>query len=802
MQEGGESYFPLERIHTTTSKKDDPMKRISLLWLIIFAVGLAGSVAHADDSWMLYDDSQVATIDISVDPAAVLWLYENPHSDTLFECQVHFSNAYIDETVEEVGFGIRGNTSRDAAKKSFKLSFNDFVPGREFYDVDKMNLNGEHNDPSIIRSKLCWDLYQKIGMKASRAAHAAVYINDVYYGLYISVEHIDDEFLDKEFADDSGNLWKCLWPADLVYLGDNPELYKMMEGDRRVYDLKTNEDEDDYSQLARLIDIINNVPNSQLPDSLESILVVPAFLKYMAMDVLTGSWDDYWFLKNNYYIYHEPSSGQFHWIPYDYDNTYGIDWFNEDWATVDPYIFNSYESRPLVERMRGWSQYRNLYTHFLEFYRDQVYDLALWEDEIDALKDMITPWAEADTFRTLDYGFTMTDFHNSYSASGYQNQHVKRGLKEFIIARTNSLEGELNYYTADPIVYDASWQPTIPQPGESVPVSAAVFSHAGISQVSISFWPEGTSSPESYAMSFDPLPGTTRVEEADRWVGTIPAPDASSGEFQIVATDVNGETMTYPRTQRLTIQWGTLDEFDLVINEFLASNAETNGDEMGEYDDWVEIYNVGTETVLLSGMYLTDDPDNLTRWQFPMGGIMLAPGDFLLVWCDDEEQGAFHTSFKLDADGEFVALVSSDGVSVIDSLSFGEQETDVAFGRYPDGGTDWMTLVPTPEASNVPLQIEDETVDFSARLAVYPNPFTAQTTIHFQLATRSPVQVEIFDVAGRQVWSHQPGWQEAGAHAITWDGRNQQGQAVDSGVYLCRLQTAAREMVRKIVVVR
>ena len=112
----------------------------------------------------------------------------------------------INETVDSIGFRLRGNTSREAAKKSFKVSFNTFVSGREFYGVDKLNLNGEHNDPSIIRSKLCFDHYKTIGMTATRANHVEVYINGQYYGLYISVEHIDDEFLNKNFGDDTGNL--------------------------------------------------------------------------------------------------------------------------------------------------------------------------------------------------------------------------------------------------------------------------------------------------------------------------------------------------------------------------------------------------------------------------------------------------------------------------------------------------------------------------------------------------------------------------------------------------------------------
>ncbi|MCG6915133.1 CotH kinase family protein, partial [bacterium BMS3Abin03] len=239
------------------------MKSI-ILRIVPFLIIATTLFAQSKESWKLYDDTDVATVKINIDPVALGWLYNNVDSDSLFYAQFYFKNKYIEETVDSVGFRLRGNTSRYSQKKSFKVSFNDFIPGRNFYGVDKLNLNGEHNDPSIVRSKLCWDLFNTIGMKSSRAAYADVYINDQYYGLYISVEHIDDEFLQKNFTDDTGNLWKCLYPADLNYLGSDQNLYKIS-----AYDLKTNEAGSDYSQLAHLIDILNNTPNNLFADSLE-----------------------------------------------------------------------------------------------------------------------------------------------------------------------------------------------------------------------------------------------------------------------------------------------------------------------------------------------------------------------------------------------------------------------------------------------------------------------------------------------------------------------------------------------------
>ena len=72
-----------------------------------------------------------------------------------------------------------------------------------------------------------------------------------------------------------------------------------------------------------------------------------------------------------------------------------------------------------------------------------------------------------------------------------------------------------------------------------------------------------------------------------------------------------------------------------------------------------------------------------------------------MVWCDEDSgQIGYHTNFKLSATGEFIALVESDGVTIIDSISFGQQTTDISFGRLPDGASNWIFMNPTPGTTN------------------------------------------------------------------------------------------------------
>jgi len=236
------------------------------LWMLILA-----SQPIFPDPGPLYDDNTVPRIDILIHPDSLDLIYEYPESDHEYPATFIFNNGYVHDTVEEIGFRLRGNTSRWSQKKSFKVAINSFHSGRKYYGVEKINLNGEHNDPSVVRSKLCWDIFRSFNVPAPRANHVQVYINGDYYGLYISVEHIDEEFVLSRFMNNDGNLYKCLWPADLNYLGSDPDLYKLESGDRRVYELKINKEEDDYSDLAHFIDVLNNTPIEDLPCELEKV---------------------------------------------------------------------------------------------------------------------------------------------------------------------------------------------------------------------------------------------------------------------------------------------------------------------------------------------------------------------------------------------------------------------------------------------------------------------------------------------------------------------------------------------------
>lgn len=145
----------------------------------------------------------------------------------------------------------------------------------------------------------------------------------------------------------------------------------------------------------------------------------------------------------------------------------------------------------------------------------------------------------------------------------------------------------------------------------------------------------------------------------------------------------------------------------LYINEILASSTSCCPDQSSgrdEFDDWIEIYNAGTESIDIGGMYFSQNKKKPLGHLIPVTDPQLTtipPGGFLLLWADGSpEQGVLHLKFKLNQEGEYIGLFNKDG-RMIDELKFGKQTVNHSYGRTMDGNGDWKEFsVPTPGVTN------------------------------------------------------------------------------------------------------
>jgi len=147
---------------------------------------------------------------------------------------------------------------------------------------------------------------------------------------------------------------------------------------------------------------------------------------------------------------------------------------------------------------------------------------------------------------------------------------------------------------------------------------------------------------------------------------------------------------------------------EIVIHEFMASNASSVSDEAGEFNDWIELYNNTQNDISLLGYYLTDNTKEPAKWALP--DVSLAANSYLIVWADEDgSQGEMHANFKLSASGETIALVNS-AFEIVDSISFGLQTTDLAYARVPNGTGDFVIQEQTFGANNVSSSLVNQTI--------------------------------------------------------------------------------------------
>ncbi len=186
----------------------------------------------------------------------------------------------------------------------------------------------------------------------------------------------------------------------------------------------------------------------------------------------------------------------------------------------------------------------------------------------------------------------------------------------------------------------------------------------------------------------------------------------------------------------------------VVINEIMASNQTYITDENGEYEDWVELYNNSSSSVNLGGWFLTDNPDNLDKWEFPTNTVIPAMG-YIIIWADeDSSQGPLHANFKLSIMGEDLLLINASGATIQD-ITFGQQQADKGYARSPNGTGNFTIKNPTFKANNDTGISSANEVEKAEVLVISPNPATGNEVV-LRSKSAEKQAVAIYDQLGRE----------------------------------------------------
>jgi spore coat protein H len=681
----------------------------------------------------VYAQNEVSEIRITIHPDSLALMYSDVvlGANHEFPATFRFVGSTVNETFENIGFRLRGNTSLTASKKSFKVSFNTFSD-TTWRGYEKLNLVGMHNDPSLMRSKLCHDLYRSMGVPAARTSFVKVYLNDQYAGLYVNQEHLDENWVEKYFGQyEDGNLYKCTYPSTLEYLGADQNLYKTEQWGTRPYELKTNNWKDDYTDLVSFIAILNNTPLASLPCNLEKVFDVDKYLRTAAVDVLVGNWDGHIYNKNNFYLYHNQRTNQFVYSPYDLDNTLGIDWIGIDWSQRNIYNWApSNQERPLFKRLMQVSDYRNRFSSYLNELIEGEFSVASMQSKCNQWRNLIQAFVEVDPFYPLDYGFTYNDFLNA-DLTAWGNQ-VAYGIVDYAEARIASCLNQLEPITTPSVQIESvvPVQPLFEADNEVVVLTNFNENFAGCTaQFSndASVWSSGSN------VQFGAATQTT-------W----PASNVTTDKVYYRNNCSNGESFPC----NFDYIWATESSIPLFINEVMPINDNAFADDQGEFADWCELYNASASSINLQGFYLTDKARNNYN-KFPLPNVTIGAGQFMIFYLDNEPSASvYHANFRLSGNERHLYLFRDESQKprLVDSLAWSTTLVNQSVSRVPDGG-DVLVISAnsTPGTSNGANNISEQ----SMKVLCFPNP--ASSMLYF---ADYLTDVVVLDVYGHKIMEH------------------------------------------------
>lgn len=755
------------------------MKRSVFVFLMLSALW-AGAQRMNPPRGRLYNDTLLPSIYLTLpaDSLTKLLAAGNECDNTDYAATFVWQDGIQpNDTLRNVGLRLKGNTSRFAKKKSFKISFNAFGSGKNYYDVEKLNLNGAHNDPCVTREKIFWDAMEGMDAPALRCNHVKLFINGAYYGLYINVENLDENFCQSRFGNNDGNLYKCYYGADLTYKGANPNSYKttgiFCGAVQRVYELQNNTTDDNYQKLAAMINALNNLPaDTSFPASIKKYFNVEGYLRCAAVEVASGHWDNYIFNKNNYFLYENTATGQIEYISYDADNTFGIGWSNDDWGTKNVYQFNASNVRPLFTRLLNVPEFRNKFDYYLRTLATTLYNVPRIEARIDSLHNLIWTAAVADTFRTKDYGFTVSAFHNSFTQP-LAAPHVKYGLKPFFGVRTASILSQISANNIAPVLYRERHTPVIASPADTLHFSIYALDDDNGLLVTVNYRYVTNNLSSTLPLYDDGLHHDG--DAGDHIFGNILLPHLLSDSlyFSYRAVSLTQQTTRYPSVDSLHWNIGQRSRIRLRINELMAKNTSTRADEYKEFDDWLELYNADSITLSIGNYYLSNNVADPVKFRLP--AVSMPPGAFRLFWCDNQKsQGPFHTNFKLTAAGEWVGLFDDKGL-LMDSVRIANMPDDSCLGRLPDGtGIFTMLKNRTPGYSNALWDVGMTGAKHIGITSLYPNPANTELFIQYE---NFEAPYTLFDITGNGV---------ASGTLVNGLNRIETG-ALHNGIYLLRI---------------
>jgi spore coat protein CotH len=296
------------------------MMRNSILAVVLAAA--AGLLVHAQTNRpqpqlfgisaadAFYDDSVVHEIRLDINAKDWQSLKDHFRDNTYYPADFRWR----DQVVRNIGIRSRGVASRSGTKPSLRLDFNRYTEGQHFLGLKSTIIKNDVTDASYMHDRLAMQLFRRLGMPAPRTAHAKLFINGVYSGLYTLTESIDKDFLSGNFGENDGYLFNYSWAYPYYFedRGTDPGTYVPVP-----FEPETHESDPHPEVVVELVGTINHAVNFQ--SEMAQYIDLKKFIRHIAIEQFLADTDN--FLGNsgmaNFYLYRFQNTKRFQLIAWD-----------------------------------------------------------------------------------------------------------------------------------------------------------------------------------------------------------------------------------------------------------------------------------------------------------------------------------------------------------------------------------------------------------------------------------------------------------------------------------------------------
>ncbi len=675
---------------------------------------------------------------------------------------------------DSCGVRYKGNSSYNPSnqKNPLRLELNTIKANQDYQGFTDIKLSNGYKDPSMIREILTYQILENY-MDCPRSNFARVYINGQYRGVYTNNESIKDDFNEAHYyADDT--YFKCnpvggAGPGggtspDLKYLGTDSTSY--FNG----YELKSTYG---WNRLVTLCNTLNNDFQN-----IESTLDIDRAIWMLAFNNVLVNLDSYnGAFRQNYYISWD-KNGRF--VPTVWDVNMSFGGFPGGTGSgaftpsaLDPFSNSTSVNHPLIQQIMANPLYKRMYMAHVRTMVQEMFESGQYETWAQSLMALADSSVQADPYKFYSYNQFLNSLTTAVAGGGPGGGSSIPGIKALMDARAQFFSTNAAYLLQAPVILSHGATASPLNYGSTTTLIANVSNETN---VYLGYRTDHTLKFNRVQMYDDGAHNDGAA--GDHTYGVEMPVNGLLFEYYIYADNNNAGRFSPARAEHefhtLAVTFPAPAVGSLLINEVLASNDALLFDLNGEDDDWIELVNTTNTTIDLAGFYLSDDPLNLMAWAFPAGTTIPANG-YLLVWADkDTLQQGLHANFKISADGEYVYL--SNGLNVHDQISFGPQIANISYGRCPDAGLDFATILPTPLANNnCNIGIQEMEV---LQVQVYPNPFL--DVLHI-VSHEEQVQITVRNINGQILQTQQINSGKHQLDASSWT----------SGLYLIELLSAA-----------